>query len=259
MSLEDPRAQYRQLADLLRAAIERGDYPAGSRFPSEPELAERHGVGRLTVNKAVSILRSQGLVRVERGRGTIVRELPLLLIRESVGRQRPGTRDAGEARGAFQAEMERLGLAARSEVDVSEVASPEDVAELLAIGGGEPVLARRRRMFANDVPVQLATSYLPLDVAAGTPIAETDTGPGGTYSRLAELGHAPAVFRESVRVRPADEGEARFFRMDADQRVMVIRRVARTATGRIIEVNDMVLPAHQWALEYEWDAEPAGG
>jgi GntR family transcriptional regulator len=250
MPLETPRSQYRQLADLLRRAIENGEYPPGSTLPSEPELARRYEVGRLTVNRAVQILRSEGLVRVERGRGTIVRELPVLT-RDAAGRQ--AIREAGQARGAFQAELERLGLAARSDVEILDTVPPDDVASLLGTDG--KVLARRRQMYANDIPVQLATSYIPLDIAAGTQLAQPDTGPGGSYSRLADLGYAPAAFTETVRVRLADDDETRFLHLDTEQRVLAIRRLARADTGRVVEVNDIVLPAHQWELVYEWVAE----
>ena len=194
MPLESPRSQHRQLADLLRSAIERGDYAPGSTLPSEPELAQQYEVGRLTVNRAIQILRSEGLVRVERGKGSIVRELPVLT-RDAAGRQ--VIREAGQARGAFQAELERLGLTARSDVEILEAAPPSDVAALLGTDG--KVLVRKRQMYANDIPVQLATSYLPVDIAGGTQLAERDTGPGGTYSRLTDLGYAPAMFSETVR------------------------------------------------------------
>jgi GntR family transcriptional regulator len=205
------------------------------------------------VNRAIAILRAEGIVRVERGRGTVVRELPVLR-RDAVTRQR--IRDAASARGAFQAELDRLGLAARSDVELAEEPAPADIAALLNITPGTNALTRRRQMYANSTPVQLATSWLPLDIAGGTQLAQADTGPGGTYSRLAELGHAPAAFIEYVRVRPPADNEARFLRMDPEQRVIAIRRNARTATGRIIEVNDIVLPAHQWELVYDWPADP---
>lgn len=242
---------YRQIADLLRAAIERGDYPPGARLESETDLARQHGVDRTTVNRAMLILRAEGLVRVERGRGTIVRELPVLT-RNSALRHR--VRDRGGARGAFQAEVEALGVVARSESEVSRAPVPPGVALLLGVAEGETALARRRRMYAGNVPVQLAVSWLPLDIAEGTAIAESDTGPGGIYSRLAELGHAPARFAETVRVRLPDGAEARFLRLDTEQRVFEVRRVAHDGAGRVIEVNEMVLPAHQWELVYEWDA-----
>jgi hypothetical protein len=38
---------------------------------------------------------------------------------------------------------------------------------------------------------QLATSYIPWSLAEGTQMAEPDSGPGGSYSRLADIGHGP--------------------------------------------------------------------
>ena len=98
----------------------------------------------------------------------------------------------------------------RRDVDVDQVPAPADVADLLGVEEGAPVLARRRRMYANDIPVQLATSYLPLDIAAGTDLASTDPGPESIYSRLADLGHAPDAYTETARVRPPDDDEAQF-------------------------------------------------
>lgn len=253
MGIQRPRPEYLQVADALRAAIREGEWPPGSVMPSEPELASRYGVTRAIVNRAVSVLRTEGLVRPERGRGTTVNELPVIR-REAVARQRRDIREAGQARGAFDGELRRLGLTPRSDVEAGEVPAPGPVAALLGVDEGAPVLARRRRMYADDIPVQLATSYLPLDIAAGTPLASTDPGPGGTYSRLADLGHAPAYYTETVRVRPPDDDEAQFLRMDPDQRVITIQRTARTTAGRTVEVNEIALPAHQWELVYDWPA-----
>ena len=62
------------IAEILAAELAAGKYPPGARFPSEYELAERFGVGRVTVNKAVSMLVSAGrLERGVRGSGTRVR------------------------------------------------------------------------------------------------------------------------------------------------------------------------------------------
>jgi GntR family transcriptional regulator len=254
MGIQTPRPEYIQVAAALRDAITLGEWAPGALMPSEPELAARYGVTRATVNRAMSVLRTEGLVRPERGRGTTVNELPVIR-REAVARQRREVREAGQGRGAFDGELRRLGLTPRSDTDVDEVPAPDEVAGLLGVDKGTAVLARRRRMYANDVPVQLATSYLPLDIVAGTALAGTDPGPGGTYSRLAELGHAPASYTETARVRPPDDSEAQFLQMDPDQRVITIQRTARTASGRIVEVNEITLPAHQWELVYEWPAD----
>jgi len=243
-----------QVAAAIRQAIADGEWGPGEQIPPEPELAARYGTTRATVNRALSILRTEGLIRPKQGRGTTVRALPVLR-RDSVARQRRDVREQGQARGAFEGELRALGLTSRSDVDVHQVPAAAGVAELLGVEPGAAVLARQRQMYASDEPVQLATSYIPLDLAEGTPIAQTDPGPGGTYSRLAEIGHAPAVFAETVQVRQPTAEEARFLRMDLDQRVIAIRRTARTAAGRIVEVNEITLPAHQWELVYEWPAE----
>jgi DNA-binding transcriptional regulator YhcF (GntR family) len=70
------RSAYRQIADVLREAIESDRLPSGKRLPSEAELIEHFGVARMTVRQAVQELRSEGLVHSEHGRGVFVRPNP---------------------------------------------------------------------------------------------------------------------------------------------------------------------------------------
>jgi GntR family transcriptional regulator len=65
---------YLQLAQILREAIERGDYPPGRKIPSESQLMGEHGLARETVRKAVRVLVAEGLVDVVPGRGAYVAE-----------------------------------------------------------------------------------------------------------------------------------------------------------------------------------------
>lgn len=75
MAALNPRSPiplYRQLADALRDRIRRGEYPPGSRIPSEHELAARFGIGRPTVRQATDLLIRQHLLTRRRGAGTFV-------------------------------------------------------------------------------------------------------------------------------------------------------------------------------------------
>jgi GntR family transcriptional regulator len=255
MSLET-RSQYRQLADLLRAAIERGEYAPGATLPSEDELSRRYQISRPTVNRALSILRGEGLVRVERGRGTIVREVPAIH-RDAMARYERQAREHGGARGAFDAEIRARGMVPRSDVTVELVTPPPEVARALALPEGEANAIRRlRRMYADNVPVQLAPSYIQAEIAEGTPLAEADSGPGGIVSRFAELGLAEVRISESVRVRRATDEEQEFLRLEDDQAVIEIWHVGSTAEGRAVEVCVHSMPAYLWILDYEW---PIGG
>ncbi|GAA0801024.1 GntR family transcriptional regulator [Spirilliplanes yamanashiensis] len=67
------RAVFRQLADLLRDQIASGELAPGDPLPSELRLAQEYGLSRTSVRQAIAILRAEGLINVERPRGTFVR------------------------------------------------------------------------------------------------------------------------------------------------------------------------------------------
>ncbi len=58
--------------DELTQRIDDGVLPAGSRLPSEPDLATELGVSRPTLREALRVLESEGLLRRLRGSGTFV-------------------------------------------------------------------------------------------------------------------------------------------------------------------------------------------
>lgn len=63
---------YQQVMDDLKGEIARGVYAAGSRIPSEMELAKSYGVGRITVRRAIEELSRAGYLNRQQGRGTFV-------------------------------------------------------------------------------------------------------------------------------------------------------------------------------------------
>jgi GntR family transcriptional regulator len=60
---------YRQLAEILRGKIERGEL---ARLPSIKSLAQEHGIARGSVERAIQVLKDDGLVRTSIGRGLFV-------------------------------------------------------------------------------------------------------------------------------------------------------------------------------------------
>lgn len=68
------RPVHLQVADELRAGIEDGTYPPGARLPSETRLTQEYGIARMTAREAIKVLKAEGLVRTDVGRGTFVRE-----------------------------------------------------------------------------------------------------------------------------------------------------------------------------------------
>jgi GntR family transcriptional regulator len=69
----DPTPLYVQLAALIRADINSGTLSKDDLIPSESYLQQTHGVSRVTVRKAMEVLRNEGLVYTLPQRGTFVR------------------------------------------------------------------------------------------------------------------------------------------------------------------------------------------
>lgn len=65
---------YERVATMLRTAIAAGELPPGSKLPSGPELAKQFGIARMTVQKGIDQLKSEGLVTSRPGSGVFVQD-----------------------------------------------------------------------------------------------------------------------------------------------------------------------------------------
>jgi GntR family transcriptional regulator len=235
------------VATLLRAAIDSGELTG--RLPSLDALSQRHGVTRDVARRAVEILRGEGLVVTHQGKGTYVRMF------ERIVRRSPGRLARRRWGGGGKIQDADTGVRPRTaDVVVGETPAPSFAAAALGIDEGVPVLFRSRRFLVERRAVQLATSYLPLDLVRDTRIAYTDTGPGGIYARLAELGHAPVRFSERLTARAPrpDEVERLELTSAVGAQVFEIIRCAYTEVGRCVEVNRMILDATAYELVYDF-------
>jgi GntR family transcriptional regulator, transcriptional repressor for pyruvate dehydrogenase complex len=69
------------IARRMIQLVTQGEYSPGDRLPSEFELARQFEVGRGAVREALRALSVVGLIRVERGKGTFIRERSDFLVR----------------------------------------------------------------------------------------------------------------------------------------------------------------------------------
>lgn len=248
----DDRPPYRQIADHLRAAIDRHELGPGDRLPSEAELMRHYRVARMTARQAIQELRAEGRVVAEQGRGVFVRP-PVPVRRVASDRFAREHRDGGRA--AFLAEAEKAG--AEPEVDQITVRIehvPAPARERLQLAVDDLAVVRSRRYLVDGHPIETAISYVPVALAAGTRIAEEDTGPGGIYARLEEAGHQLARFVEEVTARMPSADERRRLQLPTGTPVLTVLRTALDVTGRPVEVCDTVKAAPAFVLEYEFPA-----
>jgi DNA-binding GntR family transcriptional regulator len=78
MTIEHDRGVpvYEQLASILRAQIESGELQPERALPSGKVLVQRYGIARGTVDKAIALLKEEGLVYVLKGKGVYVSKRP---------------------------------------------------------------------------------------------------------------------------------------------------------------------------------------
>lgn len=244
-------ARWHEVADELRNAITTGVYAPGTKIPKEEELEERYGVSRTTVRRAIAQLTGEGLLQPVRRGGTTVRRQPP---RQSL------TLD-------LQAHRDELGyyfghavqtLRAMQTPTVTEGPCPPDVATVLGIAAGDPVVIRDRVMGdpATGRVMQLATSYLPADLAAGTVLAEADTGPGGIYDRMEadHLGWGVLEWTGTISARAATPEETALLDLDPGVPVLCVIRTTTAssgaAAGRVVEVNVTRRDASRFEVGY---------
>jgi GntR family transcriptional regulator len=239
-------AKWQDIADALREAITRGDYPPGSTIPKETELMAAHDAGRETVRRAVIQLAAEGLVEPVRRRGTVVRVRPA---RRPITRSRLVYRD--ELGYYFdQAAQDWRPLQPPS---ISRGPVPFDVAAQLDLAPGDEAVIRDRIMGDPQTgqPTQLATSYIPAALAAELPVlAAGDTGPGGIYDRMEEAGFGPIQWTEAVTARPPSRAEASRLGLAPGVALMRIVRLASSLDGRPLEVNDTRMSGDEFEISY---------
>lgn len=247
------RAVFRQVADHLRQAILSGRLVEGDQLPSETQLSDHYSVSRMTARNALDVLLAEGLIVKEHGRGVFVRRRPRV---RRLGSDRFARRYREEGKAAFIAEVEGAGSRpAVDQIAVTEEVPTADAAARLQLDVGERVIVRRRRYLIDGHPVEFATSYVPAAIASGTPIAEPNSGPGGIYRRLEELGHRLEHYDEEIRARMPGPDEIRALQLDPGVPVFHLVRTAWDADGRAVEVCDTVMSADSYVLDYRLPAQ----
>lgn len=109
-----------QVIDQLRELVAAGEWPIGTRIPTEPELVEQIGVGRNTIREAVRALAHAGILEVRQGDGTYVRTTSEVsgAVRRLCGAE---LRDVLQVRRTLEVEGARLAAGARTAADVTRL------------------------------------------------------------------------------------------------------------------------------------------
>jgi GntR family transcriptional regulator len=205
-----------------------------------------HGISKDTAIKAVQVLEREGLVQAVRRRGTVVldRAIPKPVMRErQVRRDEIG----------YFFDPTAQGWRALAPTRIAYEAPPRDLAALLGVEAGEAQLVRDRVIGDPDTreAKQIAASWLPATITRGTILEQADTGHGGIYDRLEEMGHGPLEWQEIVTCRMPSEIERELLQAPTGVPLQRVIRLCLSPAGQVVEINDTVWRSDLFAIGYE--------
>lgn len=249
----DRRSLHERIAADLRDDIMSGELPPGANLPSTAQLKTRFDASNATVQKALQLLKDEGLVVGRAGAAVTVREHRQRTMRPALSLAVPAA--TGEAY-PWLTEAAKHGTHARiTLLGVRETHPPADIRTALALPEDGTALLRSQLVLIDDEPAELIHSYYPLDIARGTPLTDRRRIRGGTPALLTELGHPPrrSVDRVSARIPTQEQFQA--LRLPGSLPVLCTLRVVYADHGRPVEATAMVKAGHLYELQYEFVPE----
>jgi len=212
---------YHQIYLVLREKIAEGQFEGG-RLPGEIELASEFRVSRITMRKALDRLVVEGVITRQRGSGSFVNQVP----EKSKGRGRVG---------GLLEDIISLGLASKAKVlDYTQVTAPPEIAGLLEIGRGEPVLKVVRLRSYQGKPLSYITTYLPQEIAPHLKRSRLESKPMLTL--LEEAGVQVASASQVISARLADSKTADALDVDIGAPLLFVQRVVRSTAGKPVQL-----------------------
>jgi DNA-binding GntR family transcriptional regulator len=213
-----PIPLYFQIAQRIEKAILNGNLPAGARLENEVSLAERLGLSRPTIRRAIQDLVDKGLLVRRRGIGTqvvhgqVTRGVELTSLYEDLSRsgQKPSTKI----------------------LEYKTVKADSKIAEKLGIETGSDVLYMRRLRFADNVAVSIMENWLP---NAFLDISEIELSEHGLYQILRSRGVTIRVAKQRIGARKASQRESTDLEIEKQSSLLSMDRTAYDNSGRAVE------------------------
>ena len=217
------RPLYLQAKEALEDALARSEWRPGEAIPSEFELAARFKVSQGTMRKAIDALAGDNLLVRRQGKGTFVAthteerasNFRFLRIRRNDGRD----------------EYPRSRL-----LDVRRGKASVEVARILGLRTGEPVILLRRVLEFSEEPAVLDDITLPGALFRGLTKARADAYRGSMYSFFeTQFGVRMLKAQEKLRAVAADAASARILKVRVGDPLLSVDRVTLTYGGRPVE------------------------
>jgi len=238
---------YQQIAGDYRAKILDGVLAPGEKLPSETELMAEYDVSRVVARRAIDVLRNEGLIVSHSGKGSFVKEVRRI-VRDSSTRY---SRHKAASTSPFKSDATKSGQQGGWEHSSSRTAASVAVARRLDVAPDAPVMQTTYRFFAEGEPIQISTSWEPLEITAGTPIEFPEESPTvGVVARMDLIGWHVNEVVEKVHARAARPEEAERLNLPAHTAYVLVIERTHLVDGKPVETCDIVFPGDRYELTY---------
>ena len=225
-----PMPLWAQLESQLKQRLDSGEF--ADRFPTDSELVEEYAVSRHTVREAVRHLNKSGILRRERGRGTVVNhaefEQPL-----------------GALYSLFRT-IESAGVEQRSEVlalreDTHPVASAQ-----LGLAPQTPLVFVERLRCAGGEPLAIDRTWVPM--AVGAPLLSANFEHTALYDEMdRRCGVRPDAGWERIAPVIPSPAEREILHLRRGQAAFFLERLS-TAAGRPVEWRNTTIRGDRYTF-----------
>lgn len=234
-----PMPLWAQLEALLKRRLEAGEF--NERFPTDTELVDEYGVSRHTVREAIRHLNRTGILRRERGRGTVLNraefEQPL-----------------GALYSLFQS-IESSGVEQRSEVLALREETNDLAAEQLGLDVETPLVYLERIRCAGGEPLAIDRTWVPASL--GAPLLQSNFEHTALYDEMERLcGLRPNAGWERIAPLVPTPSEREVLQLRRGQATFFIERLS-TAGGEPIEWRTTTVRGDRYRFVSEFEAGSA--
>jgi len=216
--------QYHQIANSLRSRIEAREFFAGRVLPSEAELSTEFKVSRVTVRRALEVLRDEGLVISRQGFGWVMSSDQ---VTQTLGRL-----------GTIEEQMIANGM--KSERRIVEFGFERATRKVAKVLSCDQVLRVKRVNTANGEPFAVVTVWCPFELGQHLSRKEVEQS---AFYELLEIPIGGAT--QTIGADSATKTDAGLLDVPTGSPVLHCERITRDISGSTVLLSRHVFAAHR--------------
>ncbi len=228
---------YLQIKEVIKERIKANIYPVDTLIPSENVLSQEFSVTRATIRSALMELKKQGLIRTEKGKGSVVCNPA---IEQSLLRFYSFSRDFKKS--SFNSKT--------TIIEKREIPAPWDIAEKLALNENEGVFEITRLRWFNEYPMIIETAFVPAKLFPG--LLSHNLEEKSIYDLIEyRYGIKIKKAKEYISPKAADVEEANYLGIEAGAPVFFTERTTIAADQRAIEIRRSIIRGDKYTFYTE--------